>query len=356
MIMPADFFFRDKIPVAILGATGCVGQKFVQLLAHHPWFEVVALCASEKSVGKLYGEVVNWLMPEPLNHQIAQLPLLSCYSTFACSLAFSGLDSLVAGEIEKELVEKRLTVISNTKNYRMDLNVPLVIGEVNPDHLNLLENQSFKPGQLVKNPNCSVIGLTLALKPLFDQFGLEAVQVVTLQALSGAGYPGVASLDIYDNVIPYIEGEEEKIESEPLKILGKLEKGKLQKADFKISAQCNRVAVTEGHLACVSVKLKSQPSLQEVIQSWQSFKGIPQEWILPTAPLKPLHYLDKPHFPQPKRHRDLDKAMAVSIGNLRKCPVLDFKFNLLSHNTIRGAVGSALLNAELLVKTGKIFW
>jgi aspartate-semialdehyde dehydrogenase len=355
-MMPSEFFFRDKIPVAILGATGCVGQKFIQLLTKHPWFQIVAVCASERSVGKPYGEVVNWLMPDPLDYEIAQLPILSCHAPLTCSLLFSGLDSSAAGTIESQWVEKGFTVVSNAKNHRMDPTVPLVIGEVNADHLALMDQQSFKPGQLVTNPNCSVIGLTMALKPLFDQFGLEAVQVVTLQALSGAGYPGVASLDIQDNVIPYIEGEEEKIETEPLKILGKLHNGKIQEAVFKISAQCNRVAVTDGHLACVSVKLKSQPTEQEIIRAWREFKAEPQEWVLPSAPLHPLYYFEQPHFPQPKRHRELDRAMAVSIGHLRRCPVLDFKFNLLSHNTVRGAVGSALLNAELLVKKGKIYW
>ena len=355
-MMPTDFFFRDKIPVAILGATGCVGQKFVQLLTNHPWFQIVALCASERSVGKIYGEAVNWLMPEPLSTEIAQLPILSCQPPINCSLLFSGLDSSVAGTIETQFVEQGFTVVSNAKNHRLDPTVPLVIGEVNADHLDLIEQQSFKPGQLVTNPNCSVIGLTVALKPLFEKFRLEAVQVITLQAISGAGYPGVASLDIQDNVIPYIAGEEEKIEKEPLKILGKLSEGKIEEADFKISAQCNRVAVSDGHMACVSVKLKEKTTISEIISAWQEFKGVPQDWILPSAPLKAIHYFDQPHFPQPKRHRDLDKSMAVSIGNLRQCPILDFKFNLLSHNTVRGAVGSALLNAELLVKKGKIYW
>lgn len=355
-MMSSDFFFRDKIPVAVLGATGCVGQKFVDLLSRHPWFEIAALCASDRSAGKCYREAVNWMMPHPLPESIAQMVVQPCDPSLSCPIVFSGLDSRVAGEIETLFAEKGYLVVSNSSNHRMDPDVPLLIGEVNPDHLALLDRQPFQTGKIITNPNCSVIGLTIALKPLMDQFGIESVQVVTLQALSGAGYPGVPSLSICDNVIPYIEGEEGKIEREPLKILGKLQGGRVEEARFKISAQCNRVGVTDGHLACVSIKLKEKVLPEQIIQAWRQMTGEPQHLQLPTAPFQPIYYFDRPDYPQPRLHRSLDKEMGVSIGHLRPCSIQDYKFTLLSHNTMRGAVGSALLNAEILVKRGKVFW
>ncbi|CUI16403.1 aspartate-semialdehyde dehydrogenase [Candidatus Protochlamydia naegleriophila] len=355
-MMSGDFFFRNKIRVAILGATGCVGQKFVQLLDKHPWFEITALCASERSVGKRYKDAVNWLLQTPLPASIAEMEVLPCSPALDCQLVFSGLDSSVAGSIETEFAQAGYLVVSNSRNHRMDPAVPLVIGEVNADHLNLANAQSHGKGKIVTNPNCSVIGLVLALKPLMDQFGLEAVQVVTMQAISGAGYPGIASLDIFDNVIPYIDGEEDKLETEPLKILGRFQEQAIIPADFKISAQCNRVAVTDGHMACVSVKLKQKASQEALIQAWCQFNGEPQQLQLPSAPFQPIHYFDHPSYPQTRLHRSLDKEMAVSIGRLRPCPLLDYKFVVLSHNTMRGAAGSALLNAELLLKKGWIYW
>lgn len=351
-----DLLYRDKIPVAILGATGCVGQKLIELLDHHPWFEIVALAASERSSGKKYGEVVKWFMSSPLPTYIAEMEVQLCRPTFPCSLVFSGLDSSVAGEIETDFAQAGYLVVSNSRNHRMHTHVPLVIGEVNADHLDLLKKQPYGKGGIVTNSNCSVMGLTLALKPIFDRFGLEAVHVVTMQAVSGAGYPGVPSLDILDNVIPFIKGEEEKIETEPLKILGRCEGSHITHANFKISAQCNRVPVIDGHTESVSIKLQNTASGQEIIQAWREFKGEPQEWQLPTAPFHPIHYFEQEYYPQPRLHRHLDKGMAVSIGRLRKCPLFDYKFTLLSHNTIRGAAGAAILNAELLVKKGFVFW
>lgn len=355
-MMSTDFHFRDKIPVAILGATGCVGQKFVQMLDKHPWFQIAALCASERSVGRPYGAAVNWLMSTPLPPHIAQMTVQACSPTVPGKIVFSGLDSSVAGAIETEFAQAGYAVISNSSNHRMDGDVPLVIGEVNHDHLALVKNQKFSGGVLVTNPNCSAIGLTLALKPLFDRFGVEGVHVTTLQSISGAGYPGVASLDILDNVIPFIQGEEKKVEEEPLKILGKISNNQIEYASFPISAQCNRVAVTEGHMACISIKLRQKASAKEIIDAWTQFRSLPQEMQLPTAPFQPIHYFEQAHYPQPKLHRSLDKEMAVSIGQLRPCSLLDYKFTILSHNTMRGAVGSALLNAELLVRLGHIFW
>jgi aspartate-semialdehyde dehydrogenase len=355
-MMSSDFYFRDKIPVAILGATGCVGQKFIQLLSQHPWFQIVAVCASERSVGKRYRQAVNWLMPVPLPQDVGNLEVLPCEPSLNCSLVFSGLDASVAGEIETRFAQAGYPVVSNSRNHRLDPHVPLLVAEVNPDHLELVRTQSFEKGMIVTNPNCSAMGLVVALKPLIDQFGIEAVQVVTLQALSGAGYPGVASLDIIDNVIPYIKGEEEKLEKEPLKILGRLQQGRVEEASFVISAQCNRVPILDGHLECVSVKLKKSATQEEMIQAWRSFSAEPQQLNLPSAPFQPIHYFDEENYPQPRLHRHLDKGMAVSIGRLRSCPLLDYRFVLLSHNTVRGAAGAAILNAELMVCKGLIYW
>lgn len=348
-MMGTDFQFRDKISVAILGATGCVGQKFVELLAHHPWFEVVALAASERSVGKTYQEAVHWMMATPIPPHLANLKVSACRpSDLNCQLVFSGLDASVAGEIETTFANAGCTVVSNSRNHRWDPDVPLMIPEVNPGQLQLLKQQKYDKGKIITVPNCSATGLCLALKPIVDSFGLESVHVVTLQALSGAGHPGVASLEIIDNVIPYIQGEEEKLQKEPLKIL--------ELPDLKISAQCNRVPVIDGHLECVSIKLKQKTSPEQIIEKWQQFKGIPQEWALPSAPAHPLYYFHEENYPQPRLQRGLEKGMAVSIGHLRPCPLFDYKFNLLSHNTIRGAAGNAILTAELLLKQGHIFW
>lgn len=344
---------KQKIPVGILGCTGSVGQRFIELLSSHPWFEIKAIAASEKSAGKRYKEAVNWLMASPMTHEIANMEVKLCLPNLPCKIVFSGLDSGVAGDIESAFAEAGYIVHSNARNHRMQSDVPLLVPEVNSDHLELIKLQRYLKGKIITNPNCSTIGLTLALKPLLDAFGLEAVNVVTLQAISGAGYPGVASLDIMDNVIPFINGEEQKLQTETLKILGKYRNGQVEFGNFKISAQCNRVAVSDGHLECVSVKLKTKAHKEDIIKAWEGFKSMPQTLQLPTAPLRPIHYLHEDSFPQPKLHRYLDKGMAVSIGRLRECPIFDYKFVILSHNTIRGAAGGALLNAELLAKQSK---
>jgi aspartate-semialdehyde dehydrogenase len=338
---------KKKIPVGILGATGSVGQRFIELLANHPWFEITALAASDRSAGKTYREAVNWLMPIPIPQHIAKMVVQPCSVPLPCDWVFSALDSSVAGEIETAFAEAGYMVHSNARNHRMRPDVPLLVPEVNSDHLDLISKQTSK-GKIVTNPNCSTIGLTLALKPLLDEFGIEAIHVVTMQAISGAGYPGVASLDIMDNVIPLIKGEEQKLETETLKILGKQTQGSIQTSTFKISAHCNRVPVSDGHTECVSIKLKKKASPQELIEAWKGFKSVPQELRLPTAPINPAYYFEEEAFPQPKLHRNLDKGMAVSIGRLRPCPLFDYKFVILSHNTIRGAAGGALLNAELM--------
>lgn len=348
--------FRDRIPVAILGATGSVGQRFVELLSRHPWFEVVAVAASERSVGKSYRHAVNWMMATPLPKEIGNLEIQACNPTIPGFIAFSALDATIAGEVETSFAEAGYFVVSNARNHRMAVDVPLLIPEVNGAHLDLLKKQKFTRGKIATNPNCSAIGLTIALKPLDDLFGLEAVHVVTMQAISGAGYPGVSSMDIMDNVVPYIQGEEQKLEREPLKILGSYCNGTIHEASIAISAHCNRVPVMDGHTACVSVKLKSKPTLPEIIEAWRSFTSEAQQLSLPLAPEHPIHYLDNDFHPQPKLHRHYDKGMAVAIGRLRECPIFGYKFALLSHNTIRGAAGGAILCAELMLRKGLIYW
>lgn len=343
---------EEKIPVAVLGATGSVGQKFIELLSNHPWFKINELCASDKSAGKKYKDAVDWFLKSELPSNIAEIEVKKCDPDLNSKIVFSGLDSKVAGDVETKFAKAGYTVISNSKNHRMDGDVPLLIPEVNPDHLELINAQKFNGGFIVTNPNCSVTGLAIALKPLHDAFGLEAVNVSTMQAVSGAGHPRVVKLDVDDNVIPFIKGEEDKVETEPLKILGIFNNNKIEFEKFKISAQCSRVNVTDGHTEIVQVKLKSKATVQDIISVWNEFKGEPQKQNLPLAPAKPIHFSEEENFPQPKHHREIDKAMAVSIGRLREDPLFDFKFVILSHNTVRGAAGGAILCAELMAVKG----
>ena len=345
---------QKKISVGVLGATGSVGQKFIALLSEHPWFEITEVAASERSSGKKYKDAVNWILNPPLPKKVANMTVKDCTPGLNCQVAFSGLDSSVAGEIETAFAKAGYIVVSNSKNHRMDKDVPLLVPEINHEHLQIIKTQKFGKGCIVTNPNCSTIGLALALKPLHDKFGLKAVNVVTMQALSGAGYPGVSSLDIIDNVIPYISGEEGKVETEPLKILGEYKSGKIQDTKIKISAQCNRVAVMDGHTECVQVNFKKKATIEEIIKVWESFRSVPQKRNLPTAPAKPIHYFDDQKYPQPKIHRNIDKGMAVSIGRLREDTLFDYKFVILSHNTVRGAAGGAILCAEMMVEDGYI--
>lgn len=343
----------SKIEVAILGATGSVGQKFLELLFDHPLFEVKELAASEKSAGKKYKEAANWLMQKTLRKEFGDMIVKECKPNLQSKVVFSALDASVAGEIEEDFAKAGYIVISNARNHRYDPNVPLVIPEVNPDHLKMIKNQNYSGGAIITNPNCSTIGMVLALKPIYENFGIENLNVVTLQAISGAGYPGLSGMDILDNVIPFIGGEELKMEKEPLKILGKLNaNGQVDFADFKISAQCNRVGVIDGHLECVQVKLKNKTSADEIINSWINFSAEPQKFNLPSAPKQPIYYFHKEKFPQPKIHRNLENGMAVSVGRLRECPLFDYKFVVLSHNTVRGAAGGTILIAELLHAKG----
>ena len=343
MSFVGDLHLRERVPVAILGATGAVGQKFAELLAEHPWFKVVSLTASNRSAGRLYGESVDWQMAAPLSPSIARIPITSPEEIpDGVSLAFSGLSNSVAGEIEQAYARHGILVISNTRHHRMDPNLPLILPEVNGEALQMLANA---PLRIVTNPNCVVAGLAMAFAPL-RKFHIDAAFITTMQALSGAGLHAAKRLDIEDNVIPYIADEEEKIQQEIAKILGPV----------RVSAHCNRVPVSDGHMACVSIKFATPPCEGEIIEAWNSFRAEPQQLLLPTAPQKPIHYLAGDAFPQPKLHRDIERGMAVSIGRLRRCTLYDYKFVILSHNTVRGAAGSALLNAELALKKGFVFW
>jgi len=346
----------NNIRVGILGATGAVGQRFVELLQGHPWFTVTALAASERSAGKPYAEAATWRLDTPMPESVKGQVVQPCVPGLPCDLVFSGLDSSVAGPIENTFASAGYAVISNSKNHRMDQDVPLVIPEVNPDHTAIIPHQQkqrgFDRGFIATNPNCSTIGLTLALKPLADHFGLRTVMVTTMQALSGAGYPGVPSLEILDNVLPYIDEEEDKMERESLKLLGVCDGTGFKPASMAISAQCNRVHVQDGHMECVSVALEKRVDTQDVIEVLRSFTALPQELDLPFAPRRPIIVRDEPDRPQPRFDRNVEQGMAVSVGRVRPCPVLDFKCVILSHNTIRGAAGAAILNAELLQAQG----
>jgi aspartate-semialdehyde dehydrogenase len=344
-----------KIPVGILGATGIVGQRFVQMLEHHPWFEVAWLAASDRSEGRHYAEAARWRLKTPIPHRVAEMRVSPATPENAPKVIFAALDASIAAELEPRFADAGHAVVSNSSALRMRTDVPLVIPEVNGGHIKLLECQGWRRksgGFVVTNPNCSAIGLVLSLAPLEHRFGLESVMVVTMQAVSGAGYPGVASLDILGNVIPYIAKEEEKMEEEARKLLGRVDGSKIAPAEFSISAQCNRVAVEDGHTESVSVKLKKHIRPADMISAWNEFRGEPQELRLPSAPEKPLVYLGASERPQPRFDVDLGAGMTASVGRLRTCGVLDWKFTVLSHNTIRGAAGAALLNAELLKAKG----
>jgi aspartate-semialdehyde dehydrogenase len=344
-----------KISIGILGATGVVGQRFIQLLENHPWFEVAWLAASDRSEGKLYGDAARWRLKTALPAKVAAMRVSAAIPEGAPKVIFAALDASIAAELEPRFADAGCAVVSNSSALRMQKDVPLVIPEVNPDHIKLLETQSWRAksgGYVVTNPNCSAIGLVLALAPLDRAFGLDTVMVTTMQAVSGAGYPGVPSLDILGNVIPYIGKEEEKMEEETRKLLGHLNGSGIVPGNFAMSAQCNRVAVEDGHTESVSIKLKKKTTAEEIIAAWNGFRSLPQEMNLPLAPEQPVIYTTAPDRPQPRLDIDLGKGMATTVGRLRPCGVFDWKFTALSHNTIRGAAGAAVLNAELLKQQG----
>lgn len=344
---------REPFRAAILGATGTVGQRFVTLLAGHPWFELTALAASERSAGKAYRDAATWIQAVPIDETVAAMPVHTIDELMDrdFDIVFSALDASVARDIEPEFA-RRCLVVTNASAHRMDEDVPLLVPEVNPDHLALLPpvgDGADLPHGIVANPNCSTIGLVLALKPLASAFGFDRISVVTLQAVSGAGLPGISSYQILDNVIPWISSEEEKLEIETGKILGRVRGGTVEPSELAVSAQCNRVPVVDGHTLCISVDLKGEPTLEQVREAWQSFRAAPQELGLPSAPARPTVYLGDDVPPQARVHRDLGQGMTTSIGRLRECPILGYRFVALSHNTLRGAAGGALLAAELAV-------
>ena len=346
----------EKIKVGILGATGMVGQRFIELLQNHPWFEITELAASERSAAKTYGEAAlgKWKLESAIPARAASMVVKECRPDLDCRIVFSALDASVAGPIEEEFARAGYMVSSNSKNHRMDDDVPLLIPEVNADHTAIIEQQKKRyhgKGYIVTNPNCSTIGLVLALAPIHKSYGITKIMVTTMQALSGAGYPGVASLDIIDNVIPFIGGEEAKVESETLKLLGTLDGNRFHFADIKVSASCNRVNVKDGHLESVSIEMKRKPSIEELIHTLREFNPL-QGLQLPFAPPQPIMVRDEENRPQPRYDRDAGNGMACVVGRVRKCPVLDYKFTILSHNTIRGAAGAAILNAEYLKVKG----
>jgi aspartate-semialdehyde dehydrogenase len=344
-----------EISVGILGATGMVGQRFVQLLADHPWFQVTAVAASETSAGRTYAESCHWLLPTPMPQAVRDLEVQPVDGALDCQLAFSALPAHIAGPVEEELARQGLAVCTNAAAHRLDPDVPLLIPEVNADHTMLIETQRRRRGGggfIVASANCSATQLAVALKPLHDAFGLRLVSVVTMQALSGAGYPGLPALDILDNVLPFIAGEEEKLETEPRKLLGKVEDGRIASAPFAVSAQCNRVPVRDGHTECVSVQLEREADLEELTAVLQGFAGPPEVSSLPSSPPRPILIADQDDRPQPWRDRDAGAGMCVTVGRVRPCPILDFKFVVLGHNTLRGAAGGSIHNAELLVAQG----
>jgi aspartate-semialdehyde dehydrogenase len=344
-----------SIPVGILGATGMVGQQFIALLADHPWFKVAYLGASERSAGKAFKDAAAWRLPNRLPDDVANRVVEAAAPGTAPKLVFSGLDSSVAGEIEAAFARAGHIVVSNSRNYRMFDTVPLMIPEVNAEHLALLDAQGAAQGwsgRILTNPNCATVVLAMALAPL-RQFGLTSTIITTLQAISGAGYPGVPSWDILGNIIPHIGGgEEEKIETETKKILGVLGNGRIENHAVRLSATTTRVAVRDGHTGSISVGLEQKPTADAVIDAWRSFRGRPQELGLPSAPKQPLVYLEEANRPQPLLDANRDGGMTVSVGRLRPCPLFDYKFVALGHNTIRGAAGAAILNAELMHAEG----
>jgi len=351
---------QRKQPIGILGATGMVGQRFIQLLENHPWFEVAWLAASDRSSGKLYGEAAKWRLDTPLPERIANMTVAPAEPDGAPRVIFAALDAAIAREMEPKFANAGCAVVSNSSAYRMAANVPLVIPEINAEHLHLIEEQPSRQesgGYMVTNPNCSTIGLVMALKPIEERFGIEQIFVTTMQAVSGAGYPGVPSMDILGNVVPYIGSEEEKMEAETLKLLGKLQGHAVTPLNARITAHCNRVAVEDGHTESVSIKLGNKlgrtATREDILTAWAEYRPL-SGMNLPTAPNQPVEWAPQDDRPQPRLDRNRGKGMAVTVGRLRPCGVLDWKFTVLSHNTIRGAAGAAILNAELLASLGKL--
>ncbi len=340
------------IEVSVLGATGMVGQRFVELLASHPFFKMRALFASKERKGKKYGETVQWFLSGEVPESVRDIRLSALSDNVPTKIVFSALPSSVAGEVETKLAENGHYVFSNASAHRYDRFVPIIVPEVNPEHFAAVDFQRTK-GFIVTNPNCSTAGIVMPLKAIQNAFGLESFIVFTMQALSGAGFPGVPSLGIYDNVIPYIENEEDKIKKETRKILGSFDR-EFVPANFSVEARCNRVAVRDGHTEVLFVKTKNRPPLKELKTALSEFYGAPQKLDLPTAPERPITIKENKFRPQPILDRNSGKGMAITVGNIRESDIFDFTLTVLSHNTIRGAAGGSVLNAELLLKEGKL--
>ncbi len=343
-----------RIEVGILGATGMVGQHFVKFLQGHPWFDLTWLGASDRSAGKKYRDAAQWHLGGETPDSVADIVVDECKPGHAPKLLFSATDSSVATEIEQSFAGAGHAVVSNSRNHRMEADVPLLVPEINPDHLKLVPIQQQKrgwKGHIVTNPNCSTVVLTMGLAPL-KPFGITRVVTTTLQAISGAGYPGVASMDIMGNVIPFIGGEEEKMEQETQKILGDFDGSRVRDLAASVSAHCNRVPVVDGHLVTVSVEFSSKPSEADLLQAFRGFTGVPQERRLPSAPPAPVIYMTQPNRPQPRKDVERERGQTVFVGRLRACPAFDYKFVAMGHNTVRGAAGAAVLNAELMVTDG----
>jgi aspartate-semialdehyde dehydrogenase len=326
------------------------------LLENHPWFQVTWLAASDRSSGKKYADAAKWRLDSPLPDRIARMEVSPAEPEGAPKVIFASIDAAYARELEPKFAAAGCAVLSNSSAFRMTPHVPLVIPEVNADHLHLIEEQPWRKesgGYMVTNPNCSTIGLVLALKPIEERFGIDQIFVTTMQAVSGAGYPGVASMDILDNVVPFIGGEEEKMEAETLKLLGKLEGHGVKVLDARMTAHCNRVSVVDGHTECVSIKLKKPATHEQLLAAWAEFQPLKGR-DLPFAPEFPVQWAPQPDRPQPRLDRNRGNGMAVTVGRLRPCNLLDWKFVLLSHNTVRGAAGATILNAELLASLGKL--
>jgi aspartate-semialdehyde dehydrogenase len=347
---------QTRIEVGILGATGMVGQHFIKFLQGHPWFDLKWLGASDRSAGKKYKDAMNWNLGGGVPETVADIVVDDCSKPVnAPKLLFSAMDASVATEIERAFASAGHTVVSNSRNHRMEQDVPLLVPEINADHLKLVPQQKNRgwKGQIVTNPNCSTIGLTMGLGPM-AQFGIEKIIVTTMQAISGAGYPGVASMDIVGNVVPYIGMEEEKMEMETQKIMGTFAGDRIDPLPAKVSAHCNRVAVVDGHTETVSIAFGTKPTEKDLRAAIAGFRGVPQQRDLPSAPHCPVIYMTEPNRPQPRKDAERHNGMAAFIGRLRPCPVLDWKFVVLSHNTIRGAAGAAVLNAELMQSEGML--
>lgn len=345
---------NEKIPVAILGATGAVGQRFIQLLADHPWFEIAALVGSERSAGQKYGDL-RWVLDSDPPPRISEMVVLAPEPGIPGKIAFSALPSGVAREVEPEFAKAGYIVCSNASTYREAPNIPLLIPELNADHIDMIEKQRAVkgwPGLLVTSPNCTITGLAMTLRPLHRAFGVQQVFVTTLQAVSGAGYPGVSFMDIHDNLIPYISNEEEKIVSETRLLLGKMQAGERVPAEIGVSVQVNRVPVRDGHTMSIAAKFERKPTVEEAIQVLEEFRGSDIIKNLPSAPPTPILVRREIDRPQPRRDRNANGGMSVTVGRIRPCPLLDLRMVSVVHNTLRGAASGSILNAELLVAEG----